>query len=388
MIPSITRPAPDPDLRASPDDIPTGPPIRPQRVPTAARIRTWLTSGVSYAIPFVAGGGMLIALGYVLGGPSIRGAAPVTDGFDPTAPASWAALLVQLGTLTFGLLVPVLSAYTAHAIADRHALVPGLVGGMLAVQTGAGFLGGLVAGVLAGLVVHLLGRLRPPATVARIQPVLLIPLLGTLIVGAVMLLVIGAPLAALTSGFTAQLETLSAGSAVLLGATLGLMTALDLGGPVNKTAFTFAVTALSTGSPQGATIMAAVMAAGMTPPLAMALASTVRPGSFTAAERENSRASWLLGALYITEGAIPFAAADPVRVIPSLIAGSATTGALCTALGVSVGAPHGGLLALPLAGMPLAMVTAIAAGMLVSATAVVALKAIPSGTTTPPTATP
>src|SRR5439155_7710736 len=189
-----------------------------------------LMQGVSYAIPFVVTGGVLLALGYALGGPTIGAAPPVTDGFDWTAAASWAALLHQLGTLTFGLLVPVVGGYIAYAIADRPALVPGFVGGTVAAQTGAGFLGGLVAGVLAGLVVGRLARWRPPSAVAGLRPVLVLPLAGTLITGAVMWLVVGTPLAALTSALTSGLDDLSTGSLVLAGATLGLMMAADLGG--------------------------------------------------------------------------------------------------------------------------------------------------------------
>jgi fructose PTS system EIIBC or EIIC component len=338
------------------------------------QIRDALMSGVSHAVPFVVAGGVLIALGYGLGGDRIGAAEPVSEGFDWFSSASWAALLFQLGTLTFGLLVPVLSGYVAHALAERPALVPGFVGGTIAVQTGAGFVGGLVAGVLAGTVVRGLARRQPPASVAGIRPVLVLPLLGTLVTGAVMLLAVGPPLAALGSALDAGLDDLSRSGVVLLGAGLGLMMAADLGGPLNKTAFTFAVAGLSTGSPAASTIMAAVLAAGMTPPLAMALASTVGSRRFTPAERQHGRAAWLLGATYVTEGAIPFAAADPLRVIPSLMAGSATAGALSVALSASTATPHGGMFVLPLVGHPLGLVVAIAAGVLVSAAAVLALK--------------
>jgi fructose PTS system EIIBC or EIIC component len=349
----------------------------PEQSLTASTIHSRLIQGVSYAIPFVVTGGVLLALGYALGGPTIGAAPPVTENFDWFARTSWAALLHQLGTLTFGLLVPVVGGYVAHAIADRPALVPGFVGGAVAVQTGAGFLGGLIAGVLAGIVVDRLARWRPPRSVAGLGPVLVLPLAGTLVTGAVMWLVVGTPLAALTSALTSRLGDLSAGSMVLLGATLGLMVAADLGGPINKTAYTFAVAGLATGSPQATTIMAAVMAAGMTPPLAMALATTIRGSRFTQAERENGRAAWLLGAVYVTEGAIPFAAADPLRVPPSLLAGSAVTGALSVALGVAAATPHGGIFVLPLVGNPLGYLVAIAAGTLVSTATVLALKSIP-----------
>jgi fructose PTS system EIIBC or EIIC component len=351
----------------------------PTSIPTFATIHGKLMQGVSYAIPFVVTGGVLLALGYALGGPTVSAAPSVTDGFDWLASASWAALLHQLGTLTFGLLVPVVGGYVAHAIADRPALVPGFVGGTVAAHTGAGFLGGLVAGVLAGIVVGWLARWQPPRVVAGLRPVLVLPLAGTLVTGAVMWLVVGTPLGALTSALTSGLDDLSAGSLVLAGAVLGLMVAADLGGPINKTAYTFAVAGLATGAPAAQTIMAAVMAAGMTPPLAMALATTLRGRRFTPAERENGRAAWLLGAVYVTEGAIPFAAADPLRVLPSLLAGSTVTGALSTAFGAATVAPHGGIFVLPLVGNPLGYLAAIVTGTLVSTAAVLALKAIPNG---------
>jgi fructose PTS system EIIBC or EIIC component len=349
----------------------------PTSIPTFATVHGKLMQGVSYAIPFVVTGGVLLALGYALGGPAITAAPPVTDGFDWLARTSWAALLHQLGTLAFGLLVPVVGGYVAHAIADRPALVPGFVGGSVAVQTGAGFLGGLVAGVVAGVVVDRLARWDPPRAVAGLRPVLLLPLAGTLITGAVMWLVVGAPLGALTSALTSGLDDLSAGSLVLAGTVLGLMVAADLGGPINKTAYTFAVAGLATGAPEAQTLMAVVMAAGMTPPLAMALASTLRPQWFAPAERENGRAAWLLGAVFVTEGAIPFAAADPLRVLPSLLAGSAVTGGLSAALGAAAATPHGGIFVLPLVGNGLGWVLAIMAGTLVSTATVLALKALP-----------
>jgi PTS system fructose-specific IIC component len=350
----------------------------PTSVPTVATIHGKLMQGVSYAIPFVVTGGVLLALGYALGGPEIGTAPPVTDHFHPLALTSWAALLHQLGTLTFGLLVPVVGGYLAHAIGDRPALVPGFAGGTIAAQTGAGFLGGLVAGVVAGVVVDRLARLHPPPrAVAGLRPVLTLPLAGTLVTGVVMWLVAAGPLAALTSGLTNWLAGLSAWSLVPVGAVLGLMVAADLGGPINKTAYTFAVAGLATGAPSAQTVMAAVMAAGMTPPLAVALATTLRGGRFTPAERRNGRAAWLLGAVYVTEGAIPFAAADPLRVVPSLLAGSTVTGALTALFGAATTSPHGGVLVLPLVSGALGFALAIAIGTLISAAMVLTLKALP-----------
>ena len=348
-----------------------------------SRLRGWLMTGVSYVIPFVAAGGLLIALGFALGGYQITEAPDVVsfgdDGvasvaFDPGALQSWAALFFQVGGLAFGFLVPVLAGFIAYAIADRPALVPGFVGGMIAVQTQAGFLGGLVAGLLAGAVVYGLKLWQPPRALAGIMPVLVLPLIGTAVVGAIMFLVVGTPLAAATTGLTNWLNGLSGTNAILLGALLGLMMAFDMGGPVNKAAYAFAVAGLSTGSETALMIMAAVMAAGMTPPLALALATAVRKNLFTKAEQENGRAAWLLGASFITEGAIPFAAADPLRVIPSLMAGSAVAGSLSMAFGATLRAPHGGIFVVPLIGNPFAYLLAIIAGTLVSAALVVGLK--------------
>ncbi|MHA6627873.1 PTS fructose transporter subunit IIC [Pseudonocardia sichuanensis] len=346
---------------------------------TAAKIRGWLTSGVSYVIPFVTAGGLLIALGYALGGHRISEAPPVTEGFDATTTSGWAALLFQLGGLAFDFLVPVLGGFIAYAVAGRPALVSGFVGGAVAVVTGAGYLGGLVAGLLAGAVVYQLTRWRPPRAVAGTKPVLVLPLVSTLITGAVMWVVVGAPLAAATSGLTSWLNSLSGGNAIALGAIVGLMMAVDMGGPVNKAAYAFGVAGLTTGSETAPVIMAAVMAAGMTPPLAMALASTLRPRLFTGIERDNGRAAWLLGASFVTEGAIPFAASDPLRVIPSLMAGSSVAGALSIAVGSSLLAPHGGVFVIGLIGGPAGHLLAVIAGTAVSAALVIALKSVRRG---------
>ncbi|MBW0088405.1 PTS fructose transporter subunit IIBC [Pseudonocardia sp. KRD-184] len=339
-----------------------------------SQLRGWLMTGVSYVIPFVAAGGLLIALGFALGGYQITDAPAVTEGFDPLALASWAALLFQVGALAFGFLVPVLGGFIAYAMADRPAIVPGFVGGAIAAEIGAGFLGGLIAGLLAGAVVLGLKRFSVPKAMAGIMPVVVYPLLGTLVVGIAMFVVIGPPLAAVNTGLTNWLTGLSGANALLLGALVGLMMAFDMGGPVNKAAYTFALAGLESGSEAGLLIMAAVMAAGMTPPLAMALATVVRKKLFSEVERENGRAAWLLGASFITEGAIPFAAADPLRVIPSLMAGSAVTGVLSMAFGSTLRAPHGGIFVLPLIGNPFGYLVAIVIGTLISTALVVALK--------------
>ncbi|MFP5019378.1 PTS fructose transporter subunit IIC [Pseudonocardia phyllosphaerae] len=347
----------------------------------ATKLRGWLMTGVSYVIPFVAAGGLLKALGYAIGGRDVAAApAIVAPGlaevrFDPGALASWGALAFQIGSVSFTLLVPVLAGFVAYAIADRPALAPGVVGGAIAVQTQAGFLGGLVAGLLAGAVVRLLTLPRPPPSLARVMPVLLLPLIGTAVTGVVMFVLVGPPLATATALLTSGLSGLSDTNAVLLGALLGLMMAFDVGGPVNKAAYAFAVAGLSTTtSALAPMVMAAVMAAGMTPPLALALCTVVRRRLFSEAEREHGRAAWLMGASFITEGAIPFAAADPLRVIPSLMAGSAVAGALSMGAGATLPAPHGGIFVIWLVGHPVRFLLAVVAGTLVSAALVVALK--------------
>ncbi|MBA8823707.1 PTS system fructose-specific IIC component [Saccharopolyspora lacisalsi] len=340
------------------------------------RLRQWLMTGVSYVIPFVAAGGLLIALSFAIGGYQITEAPDVTERFDPASLTSWAALANQVGSAAFEFLVPVLAGFIAFAMADRPALAPGFVGGAAAVAVDAGFLGGLVAGLLAGAVVGGLRRIRVPRAVAGIMPVVVLPFLGSLIVGGLMFVLLGAPIAAAMTALTGWLNGLTGVSALLLGALLGGMIAVDAGGPINKVAYTFAVGGLTTGSDTALQIMAAVMGAGMVPPLALALAATVRGSSFSRAERESSRPAWLLGASFITEGAIPFAAADPLRVIPSAVLGSATTGALSMAFGATLRAPHGGVFVLPLVGDPLLYFLAIVAGVLVSALAVLVAKRI------------
>jgi fructose PTS system EIIBC or EIIC component len=344
-----------------------------------SKLRQWLMTGVSYVIPFVAAGGLLIALSFALGGYEITDAPKVTESFDWGSLQSWAALMFQIGAIAFGFLVPILAGFIAFAMGDRPALVPGIVGGMIATQVPspdapAGFLGGLVAGLLAGAVVLLIRKVKVPRAVAGIMPVVIIPLVSTLVVGFLMFVVLGPPLGALTAGLTDWLNGLSGANRVFLGIILGLMMGFDMGGPVNKTAYAFAVAGLSTQTETSFQIMAAVMAAGMTPPLGMALATVLRKNLFTHVEQENGKAAWVLGASFITEGAIPFAAGDPLRVIPSLMAGSAVTGALSMAFGCTSRAPHGGIFVVPLIGKPFLYLLAILIGTVVTAFLVVTLK--------------
>ncbi|MFC9991395.1 fructose-specific PTS transporter subunit EIIC [Streptomyces globisporus] len=338
------------------------------------RLRTYLMSGVSYMVPFVAAGGLLIALSFAIGGYEIASAKSVADHFVWGEADSWAALLNQIGSAAFAFLVPVLAGYIAYGMADRPALVPGFVGGSIALTVNAGFLGGLVAGLLAGAVVMAIQRVPVHATLRGIMPVLVIPLIASAVVGILMFIVVGKPIASLQNALTDWLNGLSGSNAVILGVVLGLMMCFDMGGPLNKVAYAFAVGGLADPTDGSLKVMAAVMAAGMVPPLAMALATTVRKKLFTKTERENGRAAWVLGASFITEGAIPFAAADPLRVIPSVMAGGAVTGALSMAFGATLRAPHGGVFVVPLIGEPFLYLLAIAAGTLVATALVVLLK--------------
>jgi fructose PTS system EIIBC or EIIC component len=346
------------------------------------RLRQWLMTGVSYMIPFVAAGGILIALAFLLGGGEV--ANKVNGGtFEGTeyqavedlskliVQAGYAGLLFKIGAVAFSMLVPILAGFIAYAMGDRPALVAGIVGGLISNEIGAGFLGGLIAGLLAGAVVMAIKRVKVPRGVAGVMPVVVIPLISTFIVGALMLVVIGQPIAALQSGLEDWLNGLSGSNAVLLGIILGLMMAFDMGGPVNKVAYAFGLAALASGNLK---VMAAVMAAGMTPPLGLALATVVRKHLFTKAERQAGEAAWLLGASFITEGAIPFAAGDPLRVIPSLMLGSAVTGALVMGFGNTSRAPHGGIWVVGLIGKPLLYILAILIGTVVTAVSVIILK--------------
>ncbi|HWU80845.1 MAG TPA: fructose-specific PTS transporter subunit EIIC, partial [Caulobacter sp.] len=340
------------------------------------KLRKWLMSGVSYMVPFVAAGGLLIALGFAIGGYKINKAPSVMDHFLWTQADSWAALLFQIGAVSFGFLVPVLAGYIAYGMADRPGLVPGFVGGMIASTINAGFLGGLAAGLLAGGVVLGIQRVKIPTALRGIMPVVVIPLISTAIVGFLMFVVIGKPIASAQKGMTDWLNGLSGSNAILLGALLGLMMCFDLGGPVNKVAYTFATAGIAVTDPSDSAmkVMAAVMAAGMVPPLAMALATTVRAKLFTETERENGKAAWVLGASFISEGAIPFAAADPLRVIPASMVGGALTGALSMVFAVQSLAPHGGIFVFFAINPVWGFLIALAAGTIVSALAVVALK--------------
>ncbi|HWS58207.1 MAG TPA: fructose-specific PTS transporter subunit EIIC [Actinotalea sp.] len=392
-----------------------------KKVGVGTRIRQWLMTGVSYMLPFVVAGGILIGFAFMLAAVywGENGAVAVTEILSKSAQdsqyvadyaaqqgitlaegqtisittfaanfgwfsaASWATLFLYIGGIAFGFLVSALSAYIAYAIADRPGIVPGFVGGVIAANVGAGFLGGILTGFLAGGVAWWMASRRVPKTMRGMMPILVIPLFATLITGAMAVLVIGPPMKAVNDALTEWLNGLGTSALIPLGIILGLMMCFDLGGPVNKVAYTFAATglvnALAAGAGTDSTearIMSAVMAAGMVPPLAIALATVLRGRMFSEAERESGKSAWFLGASFISEGAIPFAAADPLRMLPSFMVGGAVTGGLVMALGSGQLAPHGGIWILPLIGNPFAFVIAVAVGMVVSALAILVAKNI------------
>ncbi|MBB3158525.1 PTS system fructose-specific IIC component [Microbacterium proteolyticum] len=353
------------------------------------RIQRWLLTGVSYMIPFVAGGGLLIALGFLLAGYRVTDDAAnviiqnsLWDLPEGGVGQYLGSVAFMIGATSMGFLVAVLAGFIAYAIADRPGIAPGFVAGAVAVLMNAGFIGGIIGGLLAGFIAWWLGRFNAPRWLRGLMPVVIVPFLGSIFASGLMILFLGRPIASLMAALTEGLTGLAASGAgaIVLGVILGLMMCFDLGGPVNKVAYVFATTGLAAATQTNTTpylIMAAVMAAGMVPPLAMALASTVLSrGRFTPVERENGAAAWLLGASFISEGAIPFAAADPLRVIPASMVGGAITGGLSMLIGVQSYAPHGGIFVLfainPVWGFPLAIIV----GTVVTALIVVALKGI------------
>jgi len=356
-----------------------------ERGGVGSSVKRALLTGVSYMIPFVAGGGLLIALGFLLGGyeiafnaDEILGSATLWNLGDTTLLMYLGAVLFKIGALSFGFLVPALAGYIAYGIADRPGIAPGFVAGAVASFMGAGFLGGIVGGLLAGLAAWWINSWDVPRWLRGLMPVVIIPLLASIFASGLLLMVLGGPIAWLMEALNTWLEGLTGAGVILLGVILGLMMCFDLGGPVNKVAYGFATAGLAAGiagDTRYLEIMAAVMAAGMVPPLAMALASTVLGrGLFTEPERENGKAAWLLGAAFISEGAIPFAAADVFRVIPAMMLGGAVTGALSMAFAVTSKAPHGGVFVFFAIDSFWLWLVAIAAGTIVAAFAVVGLK--------------
>jgi PTS system fructose-specific IIC component len=315
-----------------------------------------LLTGVSFMLPMVVAGGLLIALSFVFG----------IEAFEQEG--TLAAALMQIGGGTaFALMIPVLAGYIAYSIADRPGIAPGMIGGMLAANIEAGFIGGILAGFLAGYVALAVTRyVKLPSSIESLKPILIIPFVASLITGLTMIYVIGEPVAAIMSGLTSFLAAMDSTNAVLLGILLGAMMCFDLGGPVNKAAYTFGVGLLAS---QTYAPMAAIMAAGMVPAIGMGIASFVASNKFSQPEREAGKASFVLGLCFISEGAIPFAAKDPLRVIPACIAGGALTGALSMLVGAQLMAPHGGIfvLLIPNAITPVLLyLGAIVAGSLVT----------------------
>ena len=318
-----------------------------------------LMNGVSHMLPFVIGGGILIALAFLF------------DTFDPANAKNFgsgtplSAFLMKIGVASFGFMLPVLAGYIAMSIADRPGLVAGFVGGLLASQGGSGFLGALIAGFAAGYLVLLVKKLVSglPQALEGTKPVLFYPVLGVLFIGIAITFIINPPVSALNEWLMNSLQTMGTTSRVLLGLVFGAMMSVDMGGPVNKAAYVIGTGALATGE-YG--IMAAVMAGGMVPPLAIALCTTFFPSRFTEAERKSGITNYIMGLSFITEGAIPFAAADPIRVLPSCIIGAGTAGALSMFFECTLRAPHGGIFVVPTIGNPLLYLASIAIGSVVA----------------------
>ncbi len=319
-------------------------------------------TGVSYMIPFVVAGGVLLALAVMFNGK----AAMPQSGFLKA--------MAEVGMAGLTLFIPILAGFIAYSMVDKPGIGPGAIGGLMASQMGAGFLGGMLAGIIAGLVVYvllsLIERLRIPHFLRMILPIFIIPLLGTFITGMTVYYVIGDPIAWLMNALSSWLSDMQSASSLIIGCILGGMIAVDMGGPMNKTAFFFAV-ALITTNPQ---LMAAVAAAVCTPPLGLALATFVFKGIFSDVEREAGKPAVIMGLMGITEGAIPFAATDPVRVIPAIVTGSAVASVLSLWLGATGAAPWGGLIVLPIIGNPVGYVFAIICGTVTTAVAVKVLK--------------
>lgn len=334
-----------------------------------------LLTGVSFMIPFVVAGGISIAISFIWG----------YKAYDPTDPShnifAEAFMTFGGGNGAFGLMVPILAGYIAYSIADRPGLVPGMVGGMMANSVGAGFLGGIAGGFLAGYVILglkwlFLDAMKLPKNFQGLMPILILPLFSVVIVGLSMFFIIGKPFAWINTQLVKVLSNMQEGSAILLGLIIGLMMAFDMGGPVNKAAYAFGTGLITSGVTAP---MAAVMAAGMTPPLGLALATVIRKNLFTRAEREAGKAAWVLGASFITEGAIPFASADPLRVIPSIMVGSGVTGALSMAFGCTLGVPHGGVFVMFIPGIVHNLVlylVAIVIGTIVTSIMIIMMKTV------------
>ena len=332
------------------------------------KIYKHLMNGVSNMLPFVVAGGILIAVAFLID--TMLGQVGGSN-FGSNTPA--AATLKSIGDLAFSFMLPVLAGYISYSIADRPAMVVGFVGGAIAKDGGAGFLGALIAGFLAGYLVVGLKKLfsKLPQSLEGIKPVLLFPLFGTLLIGVIMTFIVLPPVVAINNAMVNFLASLGGTSKVLLGLVLGAMMAIDMGGPINKAAYVFGVASLDSGQYE---IMAAVMAGGMVPPLVIALCTTFFKNRFTKEERESGKVNYVMGLSFITEGAIPFAAADPIRVIPACAIGSAVAGALSMLFNAALRAPHGGIFVVPVVTNPLMYLVAIVIGSLVGMAILASLK--------------
>ena len=315
-----------------------------------------LMTGVSHMLPLVVAGGLLIAISFMFGIEAFK---------DENIAGGLPKALMDIGGgAAFHLMIAVFAGYVAFSIADRPGLAVGLIGGMLATTAGAGILGGIIAGFLAGYVVKgLNSAIQLPPSLTSLKPILILPLLGTLIVGLAMIYVINPPVAKIMAALSDWLKSLGDINAIVLGVIIGAMMCIDMGGPVNKAAYTFSVGMLAS---QVFTPMAAAMSAGMVPPIGMAIATWLARNKFTANQRDAGKASFVLGLCFISEGALPFVAADPLRVIISCVIGGATAGAISMSLGIALQAPHGGLFVVPFVSEPLMYLAAIAIGSVVT----------------------
>lgn len=332
--------------------------------------RVHLMTGVSHMIPFVVAGGILLALAMLFSG---SGASVPTEGI-------WADI-ANMGIMGLGLMVPVLSAYIAYSMADRPGLAPGFIGGMVSNAIGAGFLGGIISGILAGIIVYKMKNLNVNDSLKSIMPILIIPLLSTFLVGGIMYWVIGSPIAALMSALNSWLELMGTGNLALLGLVLGSMIGFDLGGPVNKVAFGFGSAMVGTMDPitglpteTSLAIMAGIGVAICVPPIAMGIATLIAPKKFTASEKDSGKASIIMGLFGISEGAVPFAAADPVRVIPANMFGSAIGASIAMYFGAGNPVPWGGWVVAPIAQKPLVYIIASLIGAGITAGVYVLVK--------------
>lgn len=333
----------------------------------AHKIYTHLMNGVSHMLPFVIGGGILIALAFLIDGLGVDVnslSEEARANFGTITPA--AAALKNIGNLAFGFMLPVLAGYIASSIGDRPALAVGFVGGMIAANGKSGFLGALVAGFLAGYLILALKKVfsKLPESIEKITPVLLYPLFGILLIGLIMTYIVEPPIGALNTGLNTALTNMSGSSKILLGIIVAGMMSVDMGGPFNKAAYVFGTASIAAGNYD---IMAAVMIGGMVPPCAIALASLLFKNKFTKDERKSAPVNFIMGLAFITEGAIPYAAADPLHVLPSCIVGAAAAGALSMAFGCTLMAPHGGIFVFPVVGNAVMYLAALVVGTVIGA---------------------